>query len=105
MDTIPQQFDVLHLWFIGNPSSPSCVGSLHLEDDGDGVSLHYSPAWLSSGFPLSEEPVLADAQQLSEVALRVEAAEPLGVLEAKMVAGGGSPMGGAKPKALISIAG
>ncbi len=32
-------------------------------------------------------------------------AEPLGVLEAKMVAGGGSPMGGAKPKALISIAG
>ena len=50
-------------------------------------------------------PVLADAQHLSEVALRIEAAEPLGVLEAKMVAGGGSPMGGAKPKALISIAG
>jgi serine/threonine-protein kinase HipA len=50
-------------------------------------------------------PVLADAQHLSEVALRIEAAEPLSVLEAKMVAGGGSPMGGAKPKALISIAG
>ena len=186
MDTFPQQFDVLHLWYLGNPSSPSCVGSLHLEDDGDGVSLHYSPAWLSSGFLLSEDlplvnkrhhpadillsnsqrgagavddarpdrwgekvirfvdkperlslmeylyfagderfgalgvstsateylprhtsplPVLADAQHLSEVAQRVEAAEPLGVLEAKMVAGGGSPMGGAKPKALISIAG
>ena len=97
MDTLPQQFDVLHLLYLGNPSSPSCVGSLHLEDDGDGVSLHYSPAWLSSGFPLSEEPVLADTQQMSEVALRVEAAVPLGVLEAKMVAGGGSPMGGAKP--------
>ena len=55
MDTFPQQFDVLHLWYLGNPSSPSCVGSLHLEDDGDGVSLHYSPAWLYSGFPLSED--------------------------------------------------
>ena len=55
MDTIFQQFDALHLWYLGNPSSPSCVGSLHLEDDGDGVSLHYSPAWLSSGFPLSED--------------------------------------------------
>ena len=168
MDTIFQQFDALHLWYLGNPSSPSCVGSLQLEDDGDGVSLHYSPAWLSSGFPLSEDlplvnkrhhppdillsnsqraagavddarpdrwgekvirfvdkperlslmeylyfagderfgalgvstsefeylprhtsplPVLADAQHLSEVAQRVEAAEPLGVLEAKMVAG------------------
>ena len=186
MDTIFQQFDALHLWYLGNPSSPSCVGSLQLEDDGDGVSLHYSPAWLSSGFSLSEDlplvnkrhhppdillsnsqraagavddarpdrwgekvirfvdkperlslmeylyfagderfgalgvstsafeylprhtsplPVFADAQHLSEVAQRVEAAEPLGVLEAKMVAGGSSPMGGAKPKALISIAG
>ena len=185
MDIPYPPFDVLHLWYLGNPSLPIYIGALNLEDDGDGVSLHYSPAWLSSGFPLSEDlplfnkrhhppdillsnsqraagavddarpdrwgekvirfvdkperlslmeylyfagderfgalgvstsafeylprptsslPVLADAQHLSEVAQRVEAAEPLGVLEAKMVAGGGSPMGGAKPKALISIA-
>jgi len=186
MDIPTSQFEDLHLWFLSSPSCPRYIGALNLEDDGDGVSLHYNPTWLSSGFPLSEDlplinkrhhppdillsnsqraagavddarpdrweekvirfvdkperlslmeylyfagderfgalgvstsafeylprhtsplPVLAEAQHLSEVALRVEAAEPLGVLEAKMVAGGGSPMGGAKPKALINIAG
>ncbi len=186
MDNLSSPFDVLHLWFLGNPSLPRYIAVLNLEDDCDGVSLHYTPAWLSSGFPLSEDlplvnkrhhppdillsnsqraagavddarpdrwgekvirfvdklerlslmeymyfaggerfgalgvstsaskylprhisplPLLADAQQLSEVALRVEASVPLGVLKAKMVAGGGSPMGGAKPKVLNSIAG
>ena len=52
---IDTQFDVLHLWFLGNPLLPRYIGTLNLEDDGDGVSLHYSPAWLSSGFPLSED--------------------------------------------------
>ncbi len=184
MEIFPTHFDVLHLWYLGNPSSPSYIGALSLEDDGDGVSLLYSPAWLISGFALSQDlplvnkrhhppdillsnaqraagavddarpdrwgekvirfvdrperlslmeylyfagderfgalgvstsaisylprsksplPVLADAQHLSEVAFKIEAAEPLAVLEAKIVSGGGSPMGGAKPKALISI--
>jgi serine/threonine-protein kinase HipA len=180
------QFDVLHLWYMGNLSSPIYIGILKLEGDLNGVSLHYSIAWLSSGFSLSNDlplvnerhhppeillsnsqraagavddarpdrwgekvirfvdkpdrlslmeylyfagderfgalgvsisasqylpcavnplPVLSDAQYLSEVARSIEAAEPLGVLEAKMVEGGGSPMGGPKPKALISIGG
>jgi hypothetical protein len=46
-------FDVLHLWFLGNLSSPRRVGALNLEDEGVGVFLCYSPAWLNSGFPVS----------------------------------------------------
>ena len=51
--------------------------------------------------PSGPLPKLQDAQQLSEVAAKIEAAEPLSVLEAKIMAGCGSP-GGAKPKALIT---
>ncbi len=186
MDNSNSQLQVLHLWYLGIPSAPIYIGLLKLEDDGDGVSLLYDAAWLTSGFPLSKDlpllnkrhlppdillsntqraagavddarpdrwgekvirfvdkpdrlslmeylyfagddrfgalgvstsasqylpcaasplPVLSDAQYLSEVARSIEAAEPLGVLEAKMVEGGGSPMGGPKPKALISIGG
>lgn len=50
-------------------------------------------------------PRLEDAQQLSEVVAKIEASEPLSALEAKIIAGGGSPLGGAKPKALIDIDG
>lgn len=50
-------------------------------------------------------PRLEDAQQLSEVAAKIEASEPLSALEARIMAGGGSPLGGAKPKALITIGG
>ena len=39
-------FEVLHVWYLGNPSSPSYIGALNLEYDDDGISLHYSPAWL-----------------------------------------------------------
>jgi serine/threonine-protein kinase HipA len=50
-------------------------------------------------------PRLQDAQHLSEVVAKIEAAEPLTALEARIIAGGGSPLGGAKPKALIDIDG
>ena len=62
-------------------------------------SSTYSPRAVS---PL---PRLDDVQQLSEVAAKIEASEPITALEAKMIAGGGSPLGGAKPKALIGIGG
>jgi serine/threonine-protein kinase HipA len=39
------------------------------------------------------------------VAAKIEASEPLTALEAQIIAGGGSPLGGAKPKALINIDG
>jgi serine/threonine-protein kinase HipA len=44
--------------------------------------------------PSGPLPRLQAAQQLSEVAAKIEAAEPLTVLEAKIMAGGGSPLGG-----------
>ena len=50
-------------------------------------------------------PRLGAAQRLSEVAAKIEASEPLSTLEAQLIAGGGSPLGGAKPKALIDIDG
>ena len=50
-------------------------------------------------------PRLEDAQLLSEVVAKIEDSEPLNQLEARIIAGGGSPLGGAKPKALIEIGG
>lgn len=50
-------------------------------------------------------PRLQDAKQLSEVVAKIEASEPLTILESKIIAGGGSPLGGAKPKALITMNG
>ncbi len=49
-------------------------------------------------------PRLAHAQQLSEIVHKVSAKEPVNDIERKMLAAGGS-FGGAKPKALIDIAG
>lgn len=180
------QLNELFLWFLADPSKPRYVGALNLISVGKGVSLHYGPEWLASGFALSEDlplvnteffpqgrlgadapravgavddarpdrwgekvirfvdkpkrlslmeylyfagddrfgalgvstsasqyvprasgplPRLEDAQRLSEVAAKVEASESLSALEARIIAGGGSPLGGAKPKALINIDG
>jgi len=49
-------------------------------------------------------PRLAQAQQLSEIVQKVNAREPVNAIERQMLAAGGS-FGGAKPKALIDIAG
>ena len=50
-------------------------------------------------------PRLSQAQELSEVVAKIEAGEALTALEVKIMEGGGSPLGGAKPKALIDIDG
>ena len=180
------RLDDLHLWYLGDPTTPRYVGALKLVSAGKGVSLHYGQEWLANGFALSEDlplvdneflppgrlaadaqravgalddarpdrwgekvirfvekpkrlslmeylyyagddrfgalgvstsssayspravsplPRLDDAQQLSEVAAKIEASEPITALEAKIIAGGGSPLGGAKPKTLINIDG
>ena len=180
------RLDALHLWYLGDPSGARPVGVLRLVSAGKGVSLHYAPQWLASGFALSEDlplvdteflpparlagdgpravgavddarpdrwgekvirfvdrparlslmeylylagddrfgalgvstspthyipreggplPRLGQVQQLSEVVAKIEAAEPISTLEARLMAGGGSPLGGAKPKALIDIDG
>jgi len=58
------RYDELYLWFLGNPAVPRIVGTLRLVDGGKGVSLQYGTEWLSDGFPLSEDLVLTDIEQL-----------------------------------------
>ena len=172
--------DDLFLWFLTDPVVPRYVGQLRLVDAGKGVSLQYGAEWLASGFPLSEDlllvdieqlprwkdmavgavddarpdrwgerviqyldkparlsimeylfyagddrfgalgvstsaqayiprirsplPRLAQAQQLSEIVHKVNAREAVTESERKLLAAGGS-FGGAKPKALVDIAG
>jgi len=56
--------DDLFLWFLSDPTAPRYVGQLRLVDAGRGVSLHYGADWLASGFPLSEDLLLVDFEQL-----------------------------------------
>lgn len=58
------RYDALYLWFLANPAAPRYVGALRLVDAGKGVSLHYGADWLKSGFPLSEDLLLVDLEQL-----------------------------------------
>lgn len=55
--------------------------------------------------PTHALPRLEDARTLSEAIAKIENSEPLSQVEAKFISGSGSPMGGAKPKAVIDIAG
>jgi serine/threonine-protein kinase HipA len=56
--------DDLYLWFLGEPAVPRYVGQLRLVESGKGVSLQYGAEWLAGGFPLSEDLVLTDIEQL-----------------------------------------
>lgn len=80
-----------YLWYAGDDR----FGAL-------GVSTSAEAYVPRSAGPL---PRVEDAQQLSEVAAKIEASEPITAVEARIIAGGGSPLGGAKPKALIDIGG
>lgn len=50
------------LWWLGQPQAPFLVGTLRLLRATQGVSLQYSPGWLRSGFALSEDLPLTDAE-------------------------------------------
>jgi serine/threonine-protein kinase HipA len=54
----------LYLWFLADPARPRYVGRLRLVDAGKGVSLQYDAEWLNHGFPLSEDLLLTDIEQL-----------------------------------------
>jgi serine/threonine-protein kinase HipA len=58
------RFDLLYLWYIGNPDVPRWIGTLRLSAVGRGVSLAYSENWLAQGFPLSEDLPLIDIEHL-----------------------------------------
>jgi serine/threonine-protein kinase HipA len=56
--------DKLHLWFLADPTAPRCIGQLRLVDAGKGISLQYGADWLARGFPISEDLILTDIEQL-----------------------------------------
>jgi len=105
-DARPDRWGEKVIRFVEKPKRLSLMEYLYYAGDDRfgalGVSTsssNYSPR---AGSPL---PRLGQAQQLSEVVAKIEASEPINALEARIIAGGGSPLGGAKPKALIDIDG
>ena len=105
-DARPDRWGEKVIRFVDKPARLSLMEYLYYAGDDRfgalGVSTSSSAYRPRAGGPL---PRLAQVQQLSEVVAKIEAAEPISALEAKIIAGGGSPLGGAKPKALIDIDG
>ena len=105
-DARPDRWGEKVIRFVEKPKRLSLMEYLYYAGDDRfgalGVSTSSSTYIPRPGGPL---PRLGDAQQLSDVAAKIEASEPITALEAKLIAGGGSPLGGAKPKALIDIDG
>ena len=105
-DARPDRWGEKVIRFVDKPKRLSLMEYLYCAGDDRfgalGVSTSSSLYRPRRASPL---PRLEDAQQLSEVAAKIAASEPLNALEARIIAGGGSPLGGAKPKALIDIGG
>jgi len=104
-DARPDRWGEKVIRFVDKPARLSLMEYLYYAGDERfgalGVSTSpdaYRPRKIS---PL---PQLGQAQRLSEIVAKIEAAEPISELEAKIVRAGGS-LGGAKPKALIEIDG
>ena len=105
-DARPDRWGEKVIRFVDRPKRLSLMELLYYAGDDRfgalGVStspIDYVPR---RGGPL---PRLAQVQELSEVVAKIEAGEALTTIEAKIIEGGGSPLGGAKPKALIEIEG
>jgi serine/threonine-protein kinase HipA len=105
-DARPDRWGEKVIRFVDKPKRLSLMEYLYYAGDDRfgalGVSTSASTYSPRPGGPL---PRLEQAQQLSDVVAKIEASEPLSALEAAIIAGGGSPLGGAKPKALIEIDG
>ena len=105
-DARPDRWGEKVIRFVDKPQRLSLMEYLYYAGDDRfgalGVSTSDSKYTPRAAGPL---PRLEDAPALSEVAAKIEASEPLTALESKIIAGGGSPLGGAKPKALITIDG
>ena len=105
-DARPDRWGEKVIRFVDKPKRLSLMEYLYYAGDDRfgalGVSTSATRYTPREGGPL---PRLEQAQQLSEVVAKIEASEPLSALEARIIAGCGSPLGGAKPKALIEIDG
>jgi len=104
-DARPDRWGEKVIRFVDKPRRLSLMEYLfYAGDDRFGaLGVSTSPATYlpREGSPL---PRLDEAQKLSEVVAKIDAAEPITDVEARIVRGGGS-LGGAKPKALIDIGG
>lgn len=105
-DARPDRWGEKVIRFVDKPARLSLMEYLYYAGDDRfgalGVSTSANTYQPRAGSPL---PRLQDAQKLSEVVAKIEESEPISTLEAKLIAGGGSALGGAKPKALIGIQG
>jgi serine/threonine-protein kinase HipA len=105
-DARPDRWGEKVIRFVDRPQRLSLMEYLYCAGDDRfgalGVSTSPDDYRPRVGGPL---PRLDQVQQLSEVVAKIEASEPLSTLESRIIAGGGSPLGGAKPKALIDIGG
>lgn len=105
-DARPDRWGEKVIRFVDRPKRLSLMEYLYFAGDdrfgalGVSTSLTAYQPRLGGALPRIDQ-----AQKLSEVIAKIEASEPLNELEAKIIAGGGSPLGGAKPKALIEIDG
>jgi serine/threonine-protein kinase HipA len=105
-DARPDRWGEKVIRFVDKPERLSLMEYLYYAGDDRFGALGVSTS--SSVYrprPVGPLPRLEQAQQLSEVVAKIEASERISALEAKIIAGGGSPLGGAKPKALIDIDG
>jgi serine/threonine-protein kinase HipA len=104
-DARPDRWGEKVIRFVERPKRLSLMEYLYYAGDDRfgalGVSLSSSGYSPRAGSPL---PRIEEAQQLSEVAAKIDASEPISAVEAKIIRAGGS-LGGAKPKALIDIGG
>jgi serine/threonine-protein kinase HipA len=105
-DARPDRWGEKVIRFVDKPKRVSLMELLYYAggERFGALGVSTSPAVYSprSGGPL---PRLAQVQALSEVVTKIEAGEALTAMEARIIDGGGSPLGGAKPKALIDIDG
>jgi serine/threonine-protein kinase HipA len=105
-DARPDRWGEKVIRFVDKPKRMSLMELLYYAGDDRfgalGVSTSPTDYQPRKGGPL---PRLAQAQELSEVVAKIEAGDALTALEARIIEGGGSPLGGAKPKALIDIEG
>ena len=105
-DARPDRWGEKVIRFIDKPKRMSLMELLYYAGDDrfGALGVSTSPATYipRKGGPL---PRLAQAQELGEVVAKIEAGDALTAIEAKIIEGGGSPLGGAKPKALIEIDG
>lgn len=105
-DARPDRWGEKVIRFVDRPKRLSLMELLYYAGDDRfgalGVSTSPTAYTPRPGGPL---PRLSQAQELSEVVAKIEAGETLAAVEARIIGGGGSPLGGAKPKALIDIDG